>query len=261
MRRAITALTLVVAFAARASGASADDVIVETDASASRPWPRDGAPAAGIDELCRDAARAPWAVQGAPGLSVRCWVEPTSDARLALVLVGAPFTMRAFLALREDERLRVLAEVDSENDAPGGDVLTTIELVRLHRTTARGLDVIAIETRTRFTDWDADGAIEVESRRLTVCVHEPGALDLLRCPVAVPLEVVARTLERRSEDDWTGRVMATARSEAVAVLRRDGTVRVRRREGTWSALYEGERPEQFPPPERERTIVLSLLPE
>ncbi|WP_157068696.1 hypothetical protein [Sandaracinus amylolyticus] len=82
--------------------------------------------------------------------------------------------------------------------------------------------------RAATTSWARLGAAEVR------CVVEPTSDRVLAL-------LVARKRARRCA--------------------RTAPLRLRRRSGTWSALYESERPESFPPDETERDVVLSFASE
>ncbi|UJR83870.1 Hypothetical protein I5071_59410 [Sandaracinus amylolyticus] len=219
-----------------------------------REWPSITDDPATLDETCRRAASTSWARLGSTEGTVRCVVEPTTDRTLAIVVVHARYDVRAFVALRDGDRLRVLDVVDDETTTPADDA--EIHFARLTRSRARGVEVLAVETRTRTTRWTERAGVREERRHLTVCLRERALTEPIRCTLSVPLEIVATVLTRDGE---TRRAIASTRAEASATLRADGTLRLRRRSGSWSALYESERPESFPPDESERDVVLSFV--
>ena len=157
---------------------------------------------------------------------------------------------QVFLAERSGTRLTLLAKLDEAEDAPDGHQYLEARLVRMRWTSAGSRQVLLVESEMRFVDFDpgVDEGYRWERRHLTVCARsDSGALS---CGLRLPLETVAGSFETSADDSFVPTRENVRRHHAIAVLRDDGTLRLRLREGTWEGLlFCGMWCESFPPPE------------
>src|SRR5262249_23183314 len=99
----------------------------------------------------------------------------------------------------------------------------------------RGQTVVSFETESDMFDYDATAGVEIWHRQMTVCTWRASPADAV-CTARVPfgLRAVYFTLpdtHLSSPDHWNRTVRATIELFAIAIVRRDGTVRLRARVG------------------------------
>jgi hypothetical protein len=178
-----------------------------------------------------------------PDTGTVCDLLPTSVPGVFLMSAANVGSEDTFLAVRHPRGYRLVAHVDSVLLGGGESAGTRVRAV--HRRTFGTGEVLAIETETAYVNPELGGAITLgfESRYLTVCTHEPDRIETLRCGARVPLEVRSYELDMREvltpspgNYPFVWRELTTGNHEAIAILRPDGTVRVRLRRGSLAAL-------------------------
>lgn len=193
-----------------------------------------------LQALCERAAGDPALAEYRPfGSAVHCELRSARHRRLAAFSVVFSGGLYLYLCARERAELRILHLLERVDWLPteGG----AASIVGISESDGRSGDrLIAIETRTEFIDYENTDAVGWKRRQLTLCIQSP--VGTLRCRVTVPI----------SFESWAGHapndgfaatdgVIVTRREKAsaIAVPRRDGSLRLTLRSGTWLQLYGG----------------------
>ena len=175
-----------------------------------------------------------------PDTGAGCDLFPTSVPGVFLMWAVNMWSEDAFLAVRHPRGYRHVGSV-----LRGGGESAATRVRAMHRRTLGAAEVLAIETETVYENPELGDPITLgfESRHLTVCTHEPDRVETLRCGARVPLEVRFYELDMREvltpspgNYPFVWRELTTGHHEAIAILRPDGTVRVRLRRGSSAAL-------------------------
>ncbi len=209
--------------------------------------------AGNLAELCTHAAGAPWA--NAPGAErISCWLsDPVRRGFRSLALRFA-HNLRLYLLSGDGPRWRVVGLLENAegNDDQHSDAwLLSADTLR----TSEGRRVFYFESRSETVERNESRMAVLKRRTLTVCVESQAAL---RCSFQAPLRRESWNSPARPERGRRPPVADEQLSRAAARVRRDGTVRLRLRQGTWRELHGSD---AFTPgidayPEERRTCIL-----
>lgn len=224
--------------------------------------PSDHEPERSLEALCAHAAR--WLEEPIEG--AMCHLHPTDVEGMFVVEVGSWMSADAFVAVGDASRLRVVARIGRLWTGPTRSGGT--DLLRVHRRTLPGREVLLLETETTLIDHDL-GVLEAygfAARHATACEHD-GDVRTLRCGARVPLSYEPFTQTMRevvvpSSFPFAWREHHGNASRAVVAVRPDGALRLTLRAGSWEDLAGGSEHNPLPvatPIGAERQVIVPMF--
>lgn len=181
-------------------------------------------------ELCERVAGAPWAVEYRPfGTGVECLLSSEQRPGYRTLRVFSAYGMRLYL-LHEARVISLLEDVNWHMTESGDASLIRSGMV----TTFAGERAVFFETRAAFANFEAADVVGYTRHSITVCMMHSD--ECTQVPVRMEFWAgEAPDGGHAAVDGYAVTERSVAR--AVAVVRRNGALRLSLREGTWRHLY------------------------